>query len=119
MSFLVQCSYCCFVTNFFRCLVFPISFPISVIRCYTITFVIKCYQYVSSLCVTNFHSCLGGHIVIVTRAAHVTNVEQYRDKLEPLMDKLEREGKWKKVERTIFKGFFLDKEGILWKYQVC
>ena len=53
------------------------------------------------------------------RAEHLTKVEQYKDKLEPLMDKLEKEGKWKKIERKIFQRFFLDKDGILWKYQVC
>ncbi|KAH3701852.1 demethylmenaquinone methyltransferase-like isoform X1 [Dreissena polymorpha] len=61
----------------------------------------------------------GGRIVIVTRAQHLETVEEYRDRLEPLMDRLEVEGKWQKLERKIFPGFFLDKEGILWKYQVC
>ena len=57
--------------------------------------------------------------MIVTRSEHLQAVAEYRGRLEPLMDALEKEGKWKKVERTIFKGFFLDKEGILWKYKVC
>ena len=61
----------------------------------------------------------GGTISIVTREEHLHTVEQYIDKLEPLMKKLEDEGKWKQVKREIFKGFFLDKDGILWKYQVC
>ena len=61
----------------------------------------------------------GGIIVIVTRHQHLESVEEYRDKLEPLMDKLETEKKWKKLERRIFDGFFLDKSGILWKYEVC
>lgn len=62
---------------------------------------------------------LGGRIVIVTRAEHLTAVEEYRDRLEPLMKQLEDQGKWRQLERTIFQGFFLDKEGILLKYEVC
>lgn len=61
----------------------------------------------------------GGTISIVTREEHLHTVEQYIDKLEPLMQKLENEGKWKQLKREIFKGFFLDKDGILWKFQVC
>ena len=61
----------------------------------------------------------GGTISIVTREEHLHTVEEYIDKLEPLMQKLENEGKWKQLKREIFKGFFLDKDGILWKYQVC
>ena len=55
----------------------------------------------------------------MTRAEHLQTVEEYRDKLEPLMLQLEREGKWKQIKRDIFKGFFLDKDGIVWKYKVC
>ncbi|XP_060585644.1 methyltransferase-like protein 27 [Ruditapes philippinarum] len=60
----------------------------------------------------------GGRIVLVTREQHLYTVAEYKDRLEPLMDRLEAEGKWKKLERKIFKGFFLDKDGIMWKYQV-
>ena len=55
----------------------------------------------------------------MTRAEHLKTVEEYRDKLEPLMLQLEREGKWKQIKRDIFQGFFLDKDGIVWKYKVC
>ena len=61
---------------------------------------------------------VGGRIVLVTREQHLRTVAEYNNRLEPLMDRLEAEGKWKKIERKIFKGFFLDKEGIMWKYQV-
>lgn len=61
----------------------------------------------------------GGHVVIVTRAEHLDTIEEYKGKLEPLMDSLEKEGKWKKIERSIFPRFFLDKDGVLWKYKVC
>ena len=57
--------------------------------------------------------------MLVTRAGHLEELEEYRGRLEPLMDSLEKAGKWKKVERTIVQGFFMDFEGILWKYQVC
>ncbi|WAR10531.1 MET27-like protein [Mya arenaria] len=61
----------------------------------------------------------GGVIVIVTRFQHLESVEEYRGRLEPLMDQFEKEGRWRRMERRVFPGFFLDKEGILWKYQVC
>ena len=57
--------------------------------------------------------------MIVTRYEFLQTVEEYRGRLEPLMDKMEAGGKITKVERKIFKGFFLDNEGILWKYKVC
>jgi len=57
--------------------------------------------------------------VIVTRLQHLDTVDEYRDRLEPLMDRMEAEGSWRRLERRVFPGFFLDKEGILWKYQVC
>ena len=38
--------------------------------------------------------------------------------LEPLMDKLESEGKWKKVARDINGKFYLDYDAIIWSYQV-
>lgn len=60
----------------------------------------------------------GGRIVLVTREQHLHTVDEYKDRLEPLMDRLEAEGKWKKIARKIFKGFFLDKDGIMWKYEV-
>ena len=62
-----------------------------------------------------YHTVTGGHIVIVTRFKHLQTVDDYRGRLEPLMDKLEAEGKWKKVERKIL----VDKKGILWKYKIC
>lgn len=61
----------------------------------------------------------GGTISIVTREEHLHTVAEYKDRLEPLMVKLEKEGKWKQLKRDIFEGFFLDKSGILWKFQVC
>ncbi|KAL3836906.1 hypothetical protein ACJMK2_022312 [Sinanodonta woodiana] len=61
----------------------------------------------------------GGVICLVTREEHLRAVEEYRNRLEPLMQTLEEQGKWKRVCRQIFPGFFLDKEGILWKYKVC
>ena len=70
-------------------------------------------------CTYNPCLVLGGTISIVTREEHLHTVDDYKDKLEPLMQQLEKEGKWKQIKRDIFKGFFLDKEGILWKYQVC
>lgn len=37
---------------------------------------------------------------------------------EPLMDKVEAEGKWKKVTREIVGKLYLDYDAIVWQYQV-
>ena len=61
---------------------------------------------------------VGGFIVIVTRLEFLCTVSEYKDRLEPLMEKLEKEGKWKKIARIIEPDYFLEKNGISWIYQV-
>ncbi|XP_060585181.1 uncharacterized protein LOC132741099, partial [Ruditapes philippinarum] len=59
----------------------------------------------------------GGYIILATRHELVQNNEIYKN-LEPLMDKLETNRKWKKMSRDVFPGFNLKKDGIIWCYQV-
>lgn len=59
----------------------------------------------------------GGYIVLSTRHTLVQQAEKYKS-LEPLMNELEAEGKWKKQSREIWPRFYLDKEGIVWCYKV-
>ena len=65
-----------------------------------------------------FLSFLGGLITIVTRLDYLTTVPEYTGRLEPLMDKLEAEGKWLRVARVTGQRFYLDKESIVWTYKV-
>lgn len=60
----------------------------------------------------------GGLITIVTRIDYLSYVPEYKDRLEPLMQQLEKEGKWKLLERVIGPRFYLDKESIIWTHQV-
>ncbi|XP_050724463.1 demethylmenaquinone methyltransferase-like isoform X1 [Eriocheir sinensis] len=43
----------------------------------------------------------GGFVIIVMRHEHLQTVPSYKDKLEPYMDQLEADGKWKKVGSTV------------------
>lgn len=60
----------------------------------------------------------GGLITIVTRIDYLSDVPEYKDRLEPLMQQLEKEGKWKLLERVVGPRFYLDKESIIWTHQV-
>ncbi|XP_050708786.1 uncharacterized protein LOC126993667 isoform X2 [Eriocheir sinensis] len=60
----------------------------------------------------------GGLVVIVMRLEFLESVAAYRDKLEPYMDQLEEEGKWRKTERRVVANYFFDKEGIVYTYRV-
>ncbi|XP_053389507.1 uncharacterized protein LOC128552484 [Mercenaria mercenaria] len=59
----------------------------------------------------------GGYIVLTTRHHLVTDGIAYTD-LEPLMDKLETDGRWRKISRDIYSGCYYDLDGIIWCYQV-
>lgn len=43
-------------------------------------------------------SCIGGLVVIQTRAMHLEEVEDLRDNLWPIVDSLILDGSWKPVE---------------------
>ena len=59
----------------------------------------------------------GGFIILTTRAM-LLDTPNYQS-LEPLMARLESEGKWKKVARDIVGKLYSDFDAIVWKYQVC
>ena len=43
---------------------------------------------------------------------------EYKGRLEPLMERLEKEGQWKKLKRDVGARFYLDKEAVCYKYEV-
>ncbi|XP_060558746.1 ubiquinone biosynthesis O-methyltransferase-like [Ruditapes philippinarum] len=59
----------------------------------------------------------GGYITLSTRHSLIQEAEAYKD-LEPLMNRLEADGKWKKESREIWPRFYLDKDGIVWCFKV-
>ena len=60
----------------------------------------------------------GGIIVIVTRVDYLDTCPEYKGRLEPLMERLEKEGQWKKLKRDVGARFYLDKEAVCYKYEV-
>ncbi|XP_050724477.1 uncharacterized protein LOC127002501 isoform X2 [Eriocheir sinensis] len=60
----------------------------------------------------------GGFVIIVMRHEFLQTVPSYKDKLEPYMDQLEADGKWKKVERRIVPNYFCDKEGLVFVFRI-
>ncbi|CAH1237838.1 B4GALNT2 [Branchiostoma lanceolatum] len=60
----------------------------------------------------------GGHIVITFREEYLHTVENYRDRLEPCMARLQQEGLWERVTREVFPKFYEDKDGITFVYKV-
>lgn len=59
----------------------------------------------------------GGFIFLVTRHELIQHHVVYTQ-LEPLMDRLETEGKWKRISREVFPTYIYKKDGIMWCYQV-
>ncbi|XP_050704256.1 methyltransferase-like protein 27 [Eriocheir sinensis] len=60
----------------------------------------------------------GGLVIISMRLEFLEIVSAYKDKLEPYMDELEEDGKWRKVERRVVPNYFFDKEGVVYVYCV-
>ncbi|KAL3864690.1 hypothetical protein ACJMK2_006351 [Sinanodonta woodiana] len=59
----------------------------------------------------------GGLVVIVMRKEYLDYVNEYKDCLEPLMDKLEGEKKWQKISREIVPNYSFNKEGVVYKFK--
>ncbi|XP_062575817.1 methyltransferase-like protein 27 [Saccostrea cucullata] len=59
----------------------------------------------------------GGMIIIVMREEYL-DIEEYRDSLEPLMEKYQKDGLWELVERSIVHKYFCDKTGVIFRFQV-
>ena len=53
------------------------------------------------------------------REEYLDYVGEYMDKLEPLMDRLESSGFWRKLERSSVAGYAWNKTGLVLVYQVC
>ncbi|OWF38266.1 Williams-Beuren syndrome chromosomal region 27 protein-like [Mizuhopecten yessoensis] len=60
----------------------------------------------------------GGYVVIVMREEYLYNVPEYKDRLEPLMAKLEAEGKWTRIERRVVPNYAFKKDGLIFIYKV-
>jgi len=61
----------------------------------------------------------GGYIIISMRHEFCWTVPQYKDKLEPMWDKLVEEKKWKLIKRKIYPNHFVNRDGLVVVYQVC
>ena len=55
---------------------------------------------------------------MVSKEGNAESLEIYKDKLLPLMDSLEEQGKWKKI--LVEKGlpYVVNETAVCWKYQV-
>ena len=60
-----------------------------------------------------------GLIVIVMREDWALKAEEYKGRSDPYMDNLEKQGLWKKLERTVFLKYAFGKNGLLYVYSVC
>ncbi|CAH1268987.1 WBSCR27 [Branchiostoma lanceolatum] len=60
----------------------------------------------------------GGYIVITFREEWLHLYEDFKDKLEPAMARLQEQGLWERVSREIFPNFLPGKNGITIVYKV-
>ncbi|XP_067657089.1 methyltransferase-like protein 27 [Haliotis asinina] len=60
----------------------------------------------------------GGVICNVMREEYLNEVEEYRECLEPLMNSLEKAGKWSLISRDVVPDYFIDLPGIVFMYNV-
>jgi hypothetical protein len=57
--------------------------------------------------------------VNITREEHLQHVDEYKNRLEPLMERLQADGKWKLVRRERFDDYFKGgNQGLLLVHQV-
>ncbi|XP_050395332.2 methyltransferase-like protein 27 [Patella vulgata] len=61
----------------------------------------------------------GGLVCIAMREEYLSYVEDYKNKLEPLMSQLENEGKWRRLSREVIPNYSFNKNGIVFKYEKC
>ncbi|KAK3772423.1 hypothetical protein RRG08_031444 [Elysia crispata] len=61
----------------------------------------------------------GGYVINVVREETVTEIEGFKDKLEPMMQQMEADGKWKLLSRLVFPDYLVDKPGVVFTHQVC
>ncbi|XP_069162966.1 methyltransferase-like protein 27 [Procambarus clarkii] len=60
----------------------------------------------------------GGLVIIVMRLEFLWITEQYKDKLEPYMDQLEKQGVWRKEARKVVPNYYFKKDGVVFIYRV-
>ena len=56
--------------------------------------------------------------MLVCREDDMVNMAEYKDRLEPLMKRLEDEGKWTILERTVFPEYLPELNGIVFAFKV-
>ncbi|XP_041370523.1 demethylmenaquinone methyltransferase-like [Gigantopelta aegis] len=60
----------------------------------------------------------GGVLSIAMREEFVTSCAEYKDRLEPLMKKMESDGVWK-MQRKVKPNYYLDKSGLVYRFVIC
>ena len=60
----------------------------------------------------------GGHIIISMREEWLWLVPEYKDRLEPCMQRLEQDGKWTLLKKKTYQNHYANKDGILFVYRV-
>ncbi|KAL3887887.1 hypothetical protein ACJMK2_000276 [Sinanodonta woodiana] len=60
----------------------------------------------------------GGLVCIAMREEYLQYVEAYKDKLQPLMEHLEREGKWYLYKKESVPNYAFGKDGIICQYVI-
>jgi hypothetical protein len=63
----------------------------------------------------------GGYVILVMRAEYLTTVDEYRNRLEPLMRKMcdQPERAWTQVARIEVPNYSFDKTGVVYIFQKC
>ncbi|XP_064109367.1 uncharacterized methyltransferase Sca_1399-like [Macrobrachium nipponense] len=60
----------------------------------------------------------GGFVIIVMRKEYLDYVEEYKNKLIPYMDEMEKRGKWTKIALKTIHNYAFNKDGLLFTYKV-
>ena len=64
------------------------------------------------------HFSFAGKLIITVMREEYLSQDAYRDKLEPYMDELERQGCWTQVERTHIPDYHCDSGGYIFVHRV-
>ena len=52
------------------------------------------------------------------RQEYLTNVADYKDRIDPMMEQYEQENLWRKMERTVVPDYSFGKPGVVFVYKV-
>ncbi|XP_067657961.1 methyltransferase-like protein 27 isoform X1 [Haliotis asinina] len=61
----------------------------------------------------------GGIISISMREEFLDSCTDYRGRLEPLMEKMEKDGEWKLVSREVRPNYYCGKSGLVYRFSPC